>query len=78
MIVCVRQDKRGGEDLKQRARKETPKREWSRSTSGSYMCSARLPDDLAERLKAYVGATMATITDTMIDALDDYLAKRGF
>lgn len=64
--------------MKQRARKETTKREWTRQTAGSYMCSARLPDELAARLRSYVDATMMTITDTMIAALENYLKERGF
>lgn len=64
--------------MKQRARKETTKREWTRQTTGSYMCSARLPDELAVRLRRYVDATAYTITDTMIEALENYLKERGY
>lgn len=64
--------------MKQRARKETTKREWTRQTAGSYMCSARLPDELAARLRSYVDATAMTITDSMIAALEKYLQERGY
>lgn len=64
--------------MKAKARKETTKREWTRQTNGSYMCSARLPDELAARLRSYVDASMMTITDTMIEALENYLKERGY
>lgn len=64
--------------MKDKARKETTKREWTRQTCGSYMCSARLPDELATRLRRYVDSTMYTITDTMVEALERYLDERGF
>lgn len=64
--------------MKQRARKETPERVWTIRTEGTYMIHARAPHELRDRLKSYVDATMYTITDTVIAALEEYLEKRGY
>ena len=49
------------------------KRKWTRQTKYTVMLNARVPVDLAERLRRYVEYTGATITDTVIHALEDYL-----
>lgn len=63
--------------MKQKARHTTTERVWSVQTNDTYMLHARIPLDLMERLRAYVTITGATITDTTIKALDDYLKSSG-
>lgn len=63
--------------MKAHARKNPTPRTWRRTTSGSVMISARLPVDLANKLRAYVDDTSATTTDVVIAALNLYFDGKG-
>ena len=63
--------------MKSQARKTPTPRAWSATSNGTYMLTARIPLDLMDRLRRYVDATMYTVTDVVIKALEEYLEKRG-
>lgn len=63
--------------MKQKARKNVRERTWAIQTSDTYMLHARVPHELRDRLKAYIEASGKTITDTVIEALEEHLEKSG-
>ena len=52
---------------------ETKRREWHAQTAYTRMVSARLPIELADRLKAYCDQHGATMTDVVQLAVSQYL-----
>lgn len=53
---------------------ETKRREWHAQTAYTRMVSARLPIELADRLKTYCDQHGATMTDVVQSAVSQYLA----
>ena len=61
--------------MRSMARDMTEKRKWTRQTPYTTMINARVPNWLAEKLRAYVEYTGDTITDFVVVALDEALKK---
>lgn len=61
--------------MKQRARKNLTPRVWTQETAYTCRIAARIPLDLAARLRRYTEEHNSTTTDTVIRALDQYLRK---
>lgn len=61
--------------MRSMARDQTAKRKWSRQTPYTTMINARVPNWLANKLRAYVEYTGDTITDFVVVALDEALKK---
>ena len=61
--------------LRSMARDMTERRKWSRQTPYTTMINARVPNWLADKLRAYVEYTGDTITDFVVVALDEALKK---
>lgn len=60
-----------------RARDQSMNRRWTRTTPYTYMLSARIPIEIADRLRAVVDSTARSTTEVVIEALTEYLEKRG-
>lgn len=59
-------------------RRDTPvPRKWPNETAYTGRIAARLPFALRNRLRAYVEEHNQTTTECVIEALDEYLKKRG-
>ena len=80
---CVRRPEGGisltpekqNQGMRSMARDMTERRKWSRQTPYTTMINARVPNWLADKLRAYVEYTGDTITDFVVVALDEALKK---
>lgn len=63
--------------MKTRARDQSARRRWSRTTCDSYMMSVRVPLDQMDELRRYVEYTGHSITDVVLSALTEYLANHS-
>lgn len=61
--------------MRSMARDMSGKRTWQRRNNYTTMVSVRLPNWLADRLRAYVDYTGTSITDVVVVAVDEVLKK---
>lgn len=59
--------------MRSKATDQSKRRKWSRTTCDTYMLSARIPNDLTNRLRHYVEYTGDSVTDVVVVALHQYL-----
>lgn len=64
--------------MRAQARKTPTPRVWTNETKFTLRICARIPLDLADRLKSYTENMSATNTDAIVGALDEYLKNRGY
>lgn len=63
--------------MRSKARDQSKRRKWSRTTPDTYMLSARIPLDLTNKLRQYVEYTGDSITDVVVVALYQYLKEHS-
>ena len=63
--------------MKTRARDQSARRRWSRTTTDTYMMSTRVPLDQMAELRRYVEYTGRSITDVVLSALSEYLSNHS-
>lgn len=61
--------------MRGRARDQSKRRRWTRTTPDTYMLSARIPWEITERLRAYVDRTGDSVTDVVVVAIHEYLER---
>lgn len=59
--------------MRSNARDQSARRRWTRTTADTYMLSARIPNDICDKLRSYVEYTGYSITDVVVAALGAYL-----
>lgn len=59
------------------ARDQSAKRKWSRQNAYTTMISARIPNSLAGKLRAYVDHTGDSVSDVIVWGIDTYLAEHS-
>lgn len=63
--------------MRSMARDMSAKRTWQRRNDYTTMISVRLPNWLADKLRAYVDYTGDSITDVVVCGLDMYLSEHS-
>lgn len=70
-------DERKAQGMRSMARDMSGKRTWTRQNPYTTMISARVPNSLVERLRAYVDYTGDSISDVVVCGLDLYLKEHS-
>lgn len=63
--------------MKSKARDQSLRRKWTRTTADTYMLSARIPKDLTDKLRQYVEYTGDSITGIVVMALQQYFTEHS-